>query len=82
MLGEEVAHDGLGDRVAEILVAFYVNDKRIASRDPVRLQESFDILIRLFEQIGLFTNAVKMKAMVCIPGQIREGKTEEKYAAY
>jgi len=81
-LGEEAARDGLGDRAAEILVAFYVDDGLIASRDPVWLQESFDVLIGLFERIGLFTNAAKTKAMVCIPGQIREGKTEEEYAAY
>ena len=48
-LGEEAACDGIGDRVAEILVAFYVDDGLIASRDPVWLQDSFDILIRLFE---------------------------------
>ena len=81
-LGEEVTCNGLGDLVAEILVAFYVDDGLIASRDPVWLQESLDILIGLFEQIGLFTDAAKTKAMICIPGRIREGKTEEEYAAY
>jgi hypothetical protein len=81
-LGEEVARDGLGDRVVEILVAFDVDDGLIASRDPVWLQESFDVLIRLFERIGLFTNAAKTKVMVCIPGQIREGWTKEEYADY
>ena len=35
MLGEKAARDGLGDRVAEILVAFYVDDWLIASCDPV-----------------------------------------------
>ncbi len=39
-LGEEAAHDVLGDGVAEILMAFYVDDRLIASRDPVWLQES------------------------------------------
>ncbi len=53
--------------MVEILVAFYVDDGLIASRDPVRLQELFNILIGLFEQIGLFTNAAKTKVMVCIP---------------
>ncbi len=80
--GEEAARNGLGDHVAEILVAFYVDDGLIASQDPVWLQESFDVLIGLFEQVGLFTNAAKMKAMVCIPGRIREGYTEEEYAEY
>ncbi len=70
MLGEEAARDGLGDRVAKILVAFYVNDGLITSCDPVWLQESFDILIGLFERIGLFINAAKTKATVCIPGRI------------
>ena len=82
MLGEEATHDGLGERIVKILVAFYVDDGLIASCDPVWLQESFDILIELFERIGLFTNAAKMKAMVCIPGQIQEGYTEEEYANY
>ncbi len=81
-LGEEVAHDGIGDRVAEVLVAFYVDDGLIASRDPVWLQESFDILIGLFERIGLFTNAAKTKVMTCIPGRIQEGYTAEEYADY
>jgi hypothetical protein len=81
-LDEEAAHDGLGDQVVEILVAFYVNDELIDSRDPDWLQESFDVLIGLFERIGLFTNATKTKAMVCIPGRIREGYTEEEYADY
>ena len=81
-LGAENARDGLGDRVAEILVAFYVDDGLIASWDPVWLLESFDVLIGLFEWIGLFTNAAKTKVMVCVLGQIREGKMEEEYAAY
>jgi hypothetical protein len=82
MLGEEAASNELGDCVAKILVAFYVNDGLIASQDPVWLQESFNVLIGLFEQIGLFTNAAKTKAMVCIPGWIQEGYTEEEYAEY
>jgi hypothetical protein len=81
-LGKEAACNGLGDHVAEILVAFYVDNGLIASWDPVWLQESFNVLIGLFKQIGLFTNAAKTKAMVCIPGRIREGYTEEEYAKY
>ena len=63
-------------------MAFYINDRLIVSCDPVWLQESFDVLIGLFEQIGLFMNAAKTKAMVCIPGRIQEGYTEEEYANY
>jgi hypothetical protein len=81
-LDEDAARDGTGDQVAEMLVVFYVNDGLIASRDPVWLQELFDILIGLFERIGLFTNASKTKVMVCTLGQIREAYTEEQYAKY
>jgi hypothetical protein len=58
-LDEDIARDRIGDQVAEILVAFYVDDGHIASQDPVWLQELFDILIGLFEWISLFTNASK-----------------------
>ena len=36
--------------MAQILVKFYVDDGLIASRDPVWLQESFDLLVGLFER--------------------------------
>jgi hypothetical protein len=81
-LDEDIARERIGDRVAKMLVAFYVNDGLIASRDPVWLQESFDILIRLFEQISLFRNAPKTKVMICIPRQIRKAYTVEQYAKY
>jgi hypothetical protein len=81
-LDEDIARDGIGDQVTKILVAFYVDDGLIASRDPVWLQDSFDILIGLFERIGLFTNASKTKVMICISGRIREAYTEEQYAEY
>jgi hypothetical protein len=68
--------------VAEILVAFYINNGLIASRDPVWLQELFDILIGLFERIRLFTNASKTKVMVCILGRIHEAYTEQQYVKY
>jgi hypothetical protein len=81
-LDKDAARDGIGNQVAEMLVVFYVNNGLIASRDPVWLQESFDILIGLFERIGLFTNALKTKVVVCTPGRIRKAYTEEQYAEY
>jgi hypothetical protein len=42
-LGDEAARNGPGDRVvAAILVVLYVDNRLIASRDPVWLQESFN----------------------------------------
>ncbi len=82
MLDKDAARDGIGNQLAEMLVGFYVDDVLIASCDPVWLQELFDIFIGLFERIGLFTNASKMKVVVCILGQIHEAYTEEQYAEY
>ncbi len=81
-LDKDIVCDGIGDQGAKILVAFYVDDGLIASRDPLCLQKLFNILIGLFERIGLFTHASKMKVMVCIPGRIREAYTDEEYAEY
>jgi hypothetical protein len=61
-LGDDTADKGIGDDVAEWLVAFYIDDGLVASRDPVWLQSSFDILVSLFECIGLYTNAAKTKS--------------------
>ncbi len=79
MLGDNAARGGIGDDVAKWLVAFYIDNGLVASRDPVWIQSSFNVLVSLFEHIGLFTNASKTKVMTCIPGRIREGYTEEEY---
>jgi hypothetical protein len=81
-LDKDIARNGIGNQVAKILVEFYVDNGLIVSCDPFWLQELFDILIGLFEWIGLFANASKTKVMVCIPGRIREAYTDEEYAEY
>jgi len=50
---------------------FYVDDAYFASRDPVLLQTALDILVELFERVGLKTNRLKTQAMICTPGRIR-----------
>jgi hypothetical protein len=79
VLGDDAMRGGIGDDVAKWLVAFYIDNGLVASRDPVWLQSFFDVLVGLFECIGLFTNASKTKVMTCILGRIREGYTEEEY---
>ncbi len=54
---------GIGDKVAKWMVALYIDDGLVASRDPVWLQSSFDMLVGLFERIGLFTNDAKAKVI-------------------
>jgi hypothetical protein len=79
VLGDDAMRGGIGDDVAKWLVAFYIDNGLVASRDPVWLQSSFDILVGLFERIRLFTNASNTKVMICILGRIREGYIEEEY---
>ncbi len=45
VLGDDNTHGGIGDDDAEWLVAFYIDDGLVASRDPVWLQSSSDVLV-------------------------------------
>ena len=56
--------------MAEKAVFSYMNDDLVASTDPVWIQWAFDMLISLFELVGLQTNAVKAVDMVFQPGPI------------
>jgi hypothetical protein len=56
-----------------------VDDAYFASRDPVFLQTALDILVELFERIGLETNRLKMQAMICTPGRIRTQLPTDSY---
>ncbi len=38
-----------------------------------------DVLITLFEQVGLKTNTTKTQVMTCVPGKIRESLSKEVY---
>ena len=61
--------------VAELLATFfaifYVDDAYLASRDARFLQHALDILVKLFEQVGLQCNTTKTQTMICTPGRIR-----------
>jgi hypothetical protein len=52
------------------IVAFFVDNGLVGSRDPIWLQSALDILVTLFEGIGLWTNPDKTKVMMCVPGNI------------
>ena len=62
VLGERVAADGIGVQIRLLLAAFYADDGLVQSRDPEFLQFSFDILVGLFESVGLRTNTTKTEA--------------------
>jgi hypothetical protein len=81
MMGDKVAREGLGDAVRDQCIAFFVDDGLVSARCPEWLQSSFDILIKLFERIGLLANADKTKIMICVPGRIRSAQTEVEYTS-
>ncbi len=74
-LPREAAKDHGEEELAELMrgffAIFYVDDAYFALRDPVFLQTAMDILVELFERVGLETNHLKTQAMICTPGRIR-----------
>jgi hypothetical protein len=70
MIDDEAMHGRFAEASREI-VAFFVDDGLVGSRDPIWLQSALDVLVILFESIGLRTNPDKTKVMTCVPGNIR-----------
>ena len=56
--------------MAPFFTIFYVDNAYLASRDADFLQRALDILVSLFELLGLETNTSKMQTMICTPGRI------------
>ena len=79
MLGDNTARDGVKEAVRDYCIPFFVDNRLVAARCPVWLQSSFDILIKLFERIGLLANLDKTKTVTCVPGRIQVAWTEEEY---
>jgi len=77
--GEEEAELGIGMVIRQLVALFYADNGYIASTDPVMLQESLDILIALFEQVGLLTNTSKTKAETCVDRKICTRLSDESY---
>jgi hypothetical protein len=61
----------LTELMRSFFAIFYVDDAYFALRDPVFLQTALDIVVELFERVGLEANRLKTQAMVCTPGKIR-----------
>ncbi len=72
ILREESDLEGeeLDEMMDALFAIFYVDNAYLAARDPNLLQWAIDGLVDTFERVGLETNTLKMKAMICIPGNI------------
>jgi hypothetical protein len=80
-MGDKVAREGVGDAVHDQCIAFFVDDGLVSARCLEWPQSSFDILIKLFVQIGLLANADKTKVMICVPGKIQSAQMEVEYTS-
>ena len=69
----------LDDLMLTFFAIFYVGDVYLASRDAEFLQRPLDLLVGLFERVGLETNTSKMQTMICILGRIRTKLPAESY---
>ena len=67
VMGDKVTWEEVRDAVCDQCIAFVMDDGLVSARCLEWLQSSFDILIKLFEQIGLLANADKTKVMICVP---------------
>ncbi len=67
----EYKEEELLEFMATFFAIFYVDNTYLASRDAGFLQHALNILVDLFERVGLQMNTSKMQTMICMPGQIR-----------
>jgi hypothetical protein len=65
--------------MATFFAIFYVNDAYLTSRDVGFLQHALDILVDLFERVGLETNTSKTQTMIFTPGRIQTELPTESY---
>jgi hypothetical protein len=65
--------------MAAFFAIFYIDDAYLASWDAGFRQHALDILVDLFERVGLQTNTSKMLTMICTPGRIRMQLSTESY---
>ena len=65
VMGEEAGMDGFGQAVQWLLAFCYANDTLLASSRLAQIQAVMDVLMGLFERVGLQTNIYQMVGMVC-----------------
>ena len=73
------AEDGLGRTVEDMLTLFYADDGLLSAKDKAWLQKALNLLISLFERIGLKTKDSKTKMMICLPAVKASRMTEGAY---
>ena len=59
----EAGTGGIGLAIIDLAAYFYTNDDLVALTKPKMLQRTFDVLIGLFNRVGLKTDAAKTVGM-------------------
>jgi hypothetical protein len=75
----EYKEDELFGMMAAFFAIFYVDNAYLASWDTGFLRHALDILVNLFERVGLQTNTSKTLTMICTSGRIRTQLSTESY---
>ena len=73
------AQHGFKLAAGEHNIYFYVDDMRIAGRNPIWVQTALTAMVRIFERLVLQKNMSKTKSMVCTPGFIWVQQGVESY---
>jgi hypothetical protein len=77
--GSALEPDTINSLMATFFTIFYVNDVYLASRNLDFLQRALNVIVGLFDHVGLKTNVQKTQAMVCTPRRIRIQLPEDSY---
>jgi hypothetical protein len=78
--GRALKPDKIDQLMATFFAIFHVNDAYLASRNPDFLQRVLNVIVGLFDRVGLKTNVQKTQAMICTPGRICTQLPEDSYA--
>ena len=60
-------------------IYFYAYDRRIAVRNPIWVQTALIAMVRIFDRVGLHTNLIKTKSIVCTPEFVWVQQVAEAY---
>ena len=65
--GPQEAQHGLGWAAVEHNIVLYADDGHIAGRNPIWVQMKLTVVFRMFDRVGIHTNLINIKSMVCTP---------------
>ena len=64
VFGPLEAMQGMGWSAGERKMVFYADDRRIAGRDQIWVQDTLVVTVAIFRKVGLDTNPEKTKALL------------------